>query len=308
MIYQQFPDLVWLKKQAEENFANHKAWSGRSLPTAGWPSVVLNVKTKNTFRDDIRGPLSIFSNMSGTSSVHCDKKKTTVHEGFFFVTNHDQRYTLDINHKTEAETFNIHFGEYWADQVFDTISNRVENLLDGGLFETPLNRVEFHNKLYAKDDRFTHLALQLKSATDNKLREEELMYEMLVHLLRQDAEIRKAEMRLPSLKNSTRSEIIKTLTNSTDYIYTYFQKDLSLDELASVSCMSKFHFLRLFKTAFGKTPHQFISEVKISQAKNRLVKTSHDVKEIARSLGFKDASTFSRLFKNQVGVYPTQYR
>ena len=101
---------------------------------------------------------------------------------------------------------------------------------------------------------------------------------------------------------------MKRLLIASDYIYSFYDKDITLDELAGVACLSKFHFLRLFKIAFGKTPHKFINEVKVEQSKLLLKDPGIEVYTIARSLGFQDASTFSRMFYNQTGVYPSQYR
>src|SRR5690349_3848279 len=96
MILHQFPDLQWLKKQAEDNFANRKDYAGKTLPTSGWPTVLLNVKSGSTVRDNIRGPLSIFTNLSGSSVVECNGNRSQVREGFLYTSNHDQRYTLEI--------------------------------------------------------------------------------------------------------------------------------------------------------------------------------------------------------------------
>jgi AraC family transcriptional regulator len=78
--------------------------------------------------------------------------------------------------------------------------------------------------------------------------------------------------------------------------------------LAAISCLSKFHFLRLFKLAYGQTPHQFILSLRVERAKKMLKKTSDEVKVIADSLGFENSATFSRTFLRHAGVSPTQYR
>jgi AraC family transcriptional regulator len=308
MVFDQFPDLQWLKNQAEANFANRNAWQGRMLPNPGWPSVVLNVKTTKTYRDNIRGPLSLFTNLSGVSQVQIGTKTATIKPGFFFLSNQDQRYTLDIHSKTETETLNVHFGEYWIDQVLRTLVASPENLLDESIFTTPLYRAELHTKLYEKNSQVDSVLLELQGLKHDALKEEEKLYELLMLILKEDKRIREIELGMPSVKHSTRQEIIKRLNATTDFIYSNFDKEISLDTLAQLSCMSKFHFLRLFKLAFNTTPHQFVNEVKIKQAFTLLKSTRLDVKEISRNLGFKDSSTFSRLFFNQTGLYPSQIR
>jgi AraC family transcriptional regulator len=308
MVFNQFPDLQWLKNQAESNFANRQAWQGRALPTTGWPTVVLNVQANDVYRDNIRGPLSLFTNFSGVSQVHVGARRTKVTPGLFFISNADQHYTLEIEKRQKAETLNIHFGEYWADQALRSLTESAEDLLNESVFSTPFNRLELHNKLYEVNSSLVNVLHDLKYCADNKLKEEELLFRVLSFLLVEGKQIRESQLRLPSVKNSTRSEIFKRMADATDHIYSNIHRDINLDELASISCLSKFHFLRLFKIAFQKTPHQFVNEVKVKHATALLKTTRLEVKEISRSLGFKDSSTFSRLYFNQMGIYPSQVR
>lgn len=308
MVFHQFPDLQWLKNQAETNFQNRQAWQGRSLPTDGWPSVVMNVKTNQTFRDNIRGPLSLFANLEGTSVIHLGSKVTKVSEEYFFISNQDQHYTLEVDGQKQTETINIHFGEYWADQVLRTLTASSEALLDESIFTRPHYRLELHNKLYEKNEVLTRLLLELKQSEGDRLKEEEKLFEVLVELVSQSQTIKRLERALPPVKNATRKEIFRRLAEATDYIYSNPQAEISLDRLAQVSCLSKFHFLRLFKIAFGQTPHQFVNDVKVKQATSLLTHTSLEVQTIARQLGFKDSSTFSRLYFNRTGLYPSRIR
>ncbi len=307
MLLRQFPDLQWLKKQADEQFASRRTMQGTPLPQPGWPTVILNTVTKKCHRDNIRGPLSIFANITGASNVEVGKKRVVVHPDFYFVTNHDQHYTLDVSNPTGTETCNIHFGEYWADQALDTLVKDATRLLDEPVFSIPNQRIELHNKLHLKDEKFNQLLTKARH-TDRTLEEEETLYEILVLLLRNDQQIQRAAEKIPTLRNSTRDEILRRLIIAVDYVHSYYDRDLSLEDLATVSCLSKFHFLRLFKTVFGKTPYQFINEVKIQRAKSLLQHTNHNIVAISQMLGFGDASTFSRLFYNQTGLYPTQFR
>jgi AraC family transcriptional regulator len=307
MILHDFPDLQWLKNQAENAFASRKAWNGSVLPVKGWPTVVLNVNTNQTYRDNIRGPLSIFTNLYGESEVAIGNRNVKIRDGYFFVTNHDQYYTLAVN-KVRTQTFNIHFGEYFVDEVYNSLSAHPEKLTGDDHFTVPFERLDFHNRLCVKDQQFTKVLKEIASIANNKLLLDEKLFEQIAILFQRDKEVQKINEQLPAIKNSTREEITKRLIHTADYIHSYYDKDLSLDELAEVACLSKFHFLRLFKIAFNKTPHQFVTEVKIERAKSLLRTTSSEIANISRTLGFDNASSFSRSFYNHVGVYPSQYR
>jgi AraC family transcriptional regulator len=307
MILQSFPDLQWLKKQAEDRFSNRKAYDGSTLTQAGWPSVIINVKAGETFRDNIPGPLSFFSSLSGTSQINVDGKKTFIPEDYFFISNAGQRYTLEIEKKNSCETFNIHFGEKWAEEALATLIQKTETLLDHhGQVEN--SNIHFYNKLYVKDEVIKAIQQQLLSlAPGESLKEQELLFEMMTHLLSQHHQTRQQILAIPAIKAATREEILRRLFLATDYIYAFAQRELTLDELASISCLSKFHFLRLFKKFFHQTPHQFITEVRIKKATSLLKQGGLEVKQIAKQVGFENASSFSRLFFQKNGVYPSQY-
>ena len=98
------------------------------------------------------------------------------------------------------------------------------------------------------------------------------------------------------------------MLNVSDYIHAHLNEDLSLEQLASIGCFSKFHFLRLFKIAFNKTPYQFINEERVRMGRQMIERTRIGINEIAHSLGFTNPSSFSRMFFNQTGLYPTQLR
>lgn len=307
MILTQFPDLSWLKNQAEKSFSDRKGWAGRSLPNSGWPNVILNVQTQNICRDNIRGPLSIFTNITGESYVEAENRRLKIKEGFFYVTNHDQYYTLEVD-KRSAETFNIHFGEYFSDQVWSALCHTPERLLEEDSFVTPYERMNFHNRLHLKTSAFNQIVYHLQQSANTPMAKEEKLVELMTLLLNDDCQLQKSLRQLPAIKRATRQEIFKRLLYATDLIYAHYDEDLSLDDLAAVSCLSKFHFLRLFKVAFNKTPYQFTNDIRTAKAKELLKKSSENVVSIAKSVGFKDASSFSRMFYNQVGVYPSQYR
>ena len=127
MVLKEFPDLNWLKSQIDQRFANRQAWGGGTLREQGWPTVILNTTTRQVNRDNIRGPLSLFTNISGTSWVSVDRRQVSINPDFFLLTNPDQHYSLEIDQKTDStETFNIHFGTHFAEEVMTSLSHTPE--------------------------------------------------------------------------------------------------------------------------------------------------------------------------------------
>ena len=92
------------------------------------------------------------------------------------------------------------------------------------------------------------------------------------------------------------------------YIRKHLNEAIELEKLAEISCLSKDHFIRLFKKELGTTPLQYINQKKIEKAQLLLISEELAVKEIAFQLAFEDYSYFNRLFKKITGVTPQEYR
>jgi len=91
-----------------------------------------------------------------------------------------------------------------------------------------------------------------------------------------------------------------------DYIGQNFTENLSLKKLAGIACLSPFHFQREFKKYMGITPHEYLSDFRISESKKILLK-SEDIADISVQLGFFFFFYFSRIFRKAVGVSPGKY-
>jgi transcriptional regulator GlxA family with amidase domain len=92
------------------------------------------------------------------------------------------------------------------------------------------------------------------------------------------------------------------------WILSNLSQDLSVEALAQRACMSPRNFSRLFKTAFGKTPAEFVARLRITEARERLLIPRNSIENVAASVGFKSADAFSRTFERLVGVRPSTYR
>ncbi len=92
-----------------------------------------------------------------------------------------------------------------------------------------------------------------------------------------------------------------------DYIFANIAQDISIDDLSSIVHMSKYHFIRMFRTQFGLTPHQFILNHRINKAREVLSKGKSPT-DVALELGFFDVSHMNRHFKRAYGVTPKQYQ
>lgn len=100
----------------------------------------------------------------------------------------------------------------------------------------------------------------------------------------------------------------KRLESALQYIHDNIYKDIKVDDLASLACVSKPYFIRYFARTFGMPPLQYINRKKIERAQLLLLTEDMPIKEIAYSLGYNDHSYFIRLFRKMTGMTPMAYR
>lgn len=92
------------------------------------------------------------------------------------------------------------------------------------------------------------------------------------------------------------------------YIHDNPGGDLSLDRLADVAAMSRFHWHQVFRSATGETVAQVVRRVHLTRAANRLLTTATPVADIAAEVGYPNPSRFARAFRSFYGLTPGGYR
>jgi AraC-like DNA-binding protein len=103
-------------------------------------------------------------------------------------------------------------------------------------------------------------------------------------------------------------DVFRRLSRARDYLHEHQAERLALAELASQAGLSRYHFLRLFREAFGATPHQYLIHVRIERAKALLTAENGSVTDVCFDVGFSSLGSFSALFAQRVGRPPSEWR
>jgi AraC-like DNA-binding protein len=88
----------------------------------------------------------------------------------------------------------------------------------------------------------------------------------------------------------------------------YYHKALRVSELADIAGMSPSHFNRVFRSAVGASPIDWLRHYRIAQAKRRLIESLDPIKDVARQVGYADQFYFSKDFKRFTNLTPTAFR
>jgi len=108
---------------------------------------------------------------------------------------------------------------------------------------------------------------------------------------------------LQTLTNDTYLRIV----NAKLYIDENYHESIDLEQVSKKAFISKFHFHRLFRRIYQKTPLEYITRKRIDKAKELLAENKA-VAEVCNEVGFESIGTFSALFKKEIGFPPTYYR
>lgn len=93
-----------------------------------------------------------------------------------------------------------------------------------------------------------------------------------------------------------------------EYIQANYSKDISLDDVSRRVNISPYYFSKIFKEDTGEGFVEYLTRIRMEKAKELLTTTEYSMKEICSMVGYADPNYFSRSFKKNVGVTPTEYK
>ena len=131
---------------------------------------------------------------------------------------------------------------------------------------------------------------------------ESLCTQIAVSLLRQV----KNNLQVSTTRNRYSEK--ENINRAVEFLRELYNKDYSLEELARVANLSPYHFIRVFKAQTGKTPYEYLLDVKIEKAREMLRQKRFTITEVCLMCGFNNLSHFTAVFKRKVGVSPSSYR
>lgn len=94
----------------------------------------------------------------------------------------------------------------------------------------------------------------------------------------------------------------------TDYMHEHLDQDIGVQELANLVQLSQFHFATAFRVATRQAPHAWLTDLRITRARQLLADPARSVTEIALEVGYQTPSSFAAAFRKKTGVTPSHYR
>ncbi|GAA1759747.1 helix-turn-helix transcriptional regulator [Nocardioides hankookensis] len=103
-------------------------------------------------------------------------------------------------------------------------------------------------------------------------------------------------------------DVLVHLRQARDHIDRHYTQPLDLETLGAVAGLSKFHFQRLFKATYGRTPAAYLTERRVERAQDLLRATNLTVTEVCHAVGYSSLGSFSSRFSELVGESPSEFQ
>jgi AraC-like DNA-binding protein len=280
--------------------------SAKELPQCS--AIVSGVATTREYRvENYRTTLSLKSVTQGQALYRTRQGMYRVDDSVFLLLNEGQEYSMQIKPGFRTETLCPFFQPGLVSHVA-----RVRQLSQTRQLDQPVpisGVYEVRERLYAKDGRVAaclHALEQSAKAPVAWLEDQFLrLAEALVELTSDEA---RREAAFPGARPATRAEMYRRLHRARDYLESCYDQPLTVAAIARVASLSPFHFQRLFREAFGRTPMQYLQARRLAVAQRLLASTDRPVTDICFDVGFESLGAFSWLFRRRLGLSPKEFR
>jgi AraC family transcriptional regulator len=261
---------------------------------------------------DQKNEFSLHAVFNGSECYTIGKRTVTVFPGNFLILNEDTSYDRTIYSDSVANTFAIFFSPEFLRDFQYGYSSSDRKLLDEPMDEGIAGPTTFLETIYpCKGDikyNLLHLIDHFNGNADELLLDDYIYHALLLFYRLYDKEVLHKSNCLGALNAGTRDELFKRLTLAKDFMLSNYSQDISLDDISRQSCLSPTHLFRTFKQIYNCSPHQYLIQIRLDNARHMLRSTNYTLNEIVNLVGFTCPSTFIKLFKNKFQFTPGTYR
>ncbi|MCB9233418.1 MAG: helix-turn-helix transcriptional regulator [Bacteroidia bacterium] len=255
--------------------------------------------------------LSLKMVLHGNETYHFRTGTKTLKQGEFLLVDRGTDYICDFTSPQPVEGICIYLGQALMQDVSGQIHKKwseiLENPVEAGPGWVPGFFLNTHSLSSHRFGRVLH-DVKTKIVRDDFSDTEEFYYGLAEALLCEQTTSFNEMQSLTSLKESTREELFRRLHLAKNLIEEKYSEKIDNDLLAREACLSKYHFLRTFKQAFGTSPRQYLITKRLEVSRRYLRFTEKPVDEIANLCGFTDIFSFSGTFKKHYAVSPSEFR
>ncbi|HHT17247.1 MAG TPA: AraC family transcriptional regulator [Papillibacter sp.] len=98
------------------------------------------------------------------------------------------------------------------------------------------------------------------------------------------------------------------ISQAISFMREHYQSSITISDICNLIYLSPGHFKRVFKQQTGRTPHQYLMDIRLERSQELLRQTEHSIEDVAKECGFINAGHFAVAFKRRTQLSPSEYR
>ncbi|KYG71492.1 hypothetical protein AWW68_18275 [Roseivirga spongicola] len=288
-------------------------WESDSGAIEGIDNGFALFSSKNLLGENQKTRFSIRFGLNGTQEYQIKDRVLQVNQQQFLVMNAGTEYNVKAQNGEDTTMLAFCFNEDFVSDFVSSHSSSDEDLIDrNGIYDLIETSPEFPLHTLLVDEEVKPVIRDIIHAKLYLSADEVDNYSIFNRILEMvfadcSAQLHNLENQ-QIVKQSTKVELYKRLSIARDYIQAHYCEEINLNELSKVACLSPYHFHRAFKRTFGITPKKYVTALRIERAKWLLKNRDSNVQSVCNEIGFKDVSSFTRLFSSYTKATPSAYR
>ncbi len=244
---------------------------------------------------------------SGEETYYANGKKFMVREGEYIIGNDFTQSIVQINQENSVEGLCIDISPEVISEVAE-----YHDLNGTALKEFLLSDQFFVNRYNIKNTTLGYSLFEINQRIKSgnfgsNFQENELFYSLAESIITDQRFVFDHLNKLDFKRLVTNEEVFRAVFNARLFIDEHIEENFPLDRLSSQSGISKYHFIRLFKSTFGVSPYQYQKRKRLEYARLDLI-SGGEILSVALKYGFSDAASFSKACKQQFGQTPGAIR
>ena len=241
------------------------------------------------------GPLSIKSVVRGSAVWTTGGARFEVTPYTALLLNDGEEYEIEVDARQPVETFCVFFARGFVEEAMQSATTSSAKLLEGQA-RAPI--LHWSERWMFDDVVLRALSEVRRASTDASL------YVLANAIVGTQCDLDTRIAQMPFVRASTRDEIRSRIARGIAYIHASISDPFTVADVARESCLSRFHFHRLFIALTGETPHRYIARLRLERARAMLRDRQRSVGDVALASGFATPSAFSSAFSKHFGYSP----
>jgi AraC family transcriptional regulator len=256
-------------------------------------------------------PYLLVSNFVNKGNYVLNRRPVEISASHFYFLNPNDRLEIRFSTAAPLQTCMILFEEKFMGSCFHYLYTSAEQLLDSPDGHPPIPP-RFADVPFTLTDTIKRQMFLLAGSrkTQNVVQPaqdviQEILFELITECTRLNTGAVRDIDKIAAVKKSTREELYRRLYLSREWIDDNLTSRITLDQMAGMACLNKFHFLSGFKQVFHTTPRQYLIERRLQKAYDLLKHQQHTVTDTCYLLGFESIGSFSNQFRKRFGIPPS---